>query len=276
MNKIHIVNGDNTAEILSKTSIEGEVIVWREMLCEGTLHQDVGSDKFWMGRYDFFENEAGVSRLEYFDKTIREIQKIDAISQNSEIVLWFEYDLFCQINLLALCTYLLKFYRKDIKYSLVCVGHEKGKESLQSLSDYSIQEYENLLNNKINISRNNLVFAARCWELYVENNRQKLIEFDFKKSSKFIYLQAAMDQHIKRFSNGNSLNQIDNMILNIINNGSFTKNGIVRELLLWQQLETVYGFGDLQYFMALDKLRKYYKIDNGIFVLNDEGKVKLI
>lgn len=274
-NTVHIVNGDSTAQILSKTSIEGEVIVWREMLCEGDLHKDVGSDKFWLARYNYFENEVGVPRLEYFDKSIKEIQKIEGISKNSEVVLWFEYDLFCQVNLLALCTYLLKFYRKDIKYSLVCTGREKGKEALQSLSDYSLNEYEYLQNNKVNLSRNNFLFAEECWNLFVENNRQKLKEFDFNRSLKFNYLQMAINQHLKRFSNGSELNQIDNKILNIIDSGGVSKNKIVRELLLWQQKETVYGFGDLQYIMALDRLEKYYTIDNDLLILNDKGKAKL-
>ena len=277
MNKtIHIVNGDSTAQILSKTSIEGEVIVWREMLCEGDLHKDVGSDKFWLARYNYFENEVGVPRLEYFDKSVKEIQKIEEISKNSEVILWFEYDLFCQVNLLALCTYLLKIYRKDIKYSLVCTGRENGKEALQSLSDYSLKEYEYLQNNKVNLSRNNFLFAEESWNLYVENNEQKLKEFDFNRSSKFTYLQVAMNQHLKRFPNGNEFNQIDSKILNIIDLGRMSKNKIVKELLLWQQKETVYGFGDLQYFMALDRLEKYYTIESNLLILNDKGKDRLL
>jgi len=273
MNKtLHIVNGDSTAQVLAKSFIHGDVIVWREMLCEGSLHKNIGSDEFWKTRYSYFESEVGVSKLEYFDKTIKEIQKIEDIANYKEVVLWFEFDLFCQVNLLALCTYLLKFYRKDITYSLICTGREKRKETLQSLSDYSPDEYEKLLNKKVKLSRNNFLFAEECWSLYVENDKQKIMEFDFNKCSKFSYLQKAMDQHVLTFSNQNGLSQIETKILNTISIGGHTKNKIVKELLHWQQKETVYGFGDLQYFLTLEKLEKYYTVENETFILNKEGK----
>ena len=38
MNKtLHILNGDSTAESFAKSSLEGDVLIWREMLCEGSL-----------------------------------------------------------------------------------------------------------------------------------------------------------------------------------------------------------------------------------------------
>jgi hypothetical protein len=242
------------------------------MLCEGPVQKEVGSDKFWRSRYSFFENELGVSRLEYFDTTIREIIKIEDIAIYKKVVLWFEFDLFCQINLLALCTYLLKFYRKDTKYSLVCVGKEEGKKTLQSLSDYSPGEYQDLLDKSLKLSRNNLLFAEECWNLYVENDRQKLEEFDFNKSSKFKYLQLAFNQHLKRFPKQNGLDQIENKILELINFESLTKKDLIRNLLLWQKKETVYGFGDLQYELKLNKLMKYYFVKNERCVLNEKGK----
>ena len=48
-----------------------------------------------------------------------------------------------------------------------------------------------------------------------------------------------------------------------------TSSEIVRELLIWQQEDTVFGFGDLQYFMYLKKLNKYYNIKDSKYYLND-------
>lgn len=269
---LHILNGDSTAQILQKTSIPGDVIVWREKLCEGPLQKEVGSDQFWMSRYAFFENELTVSRLEYFDKTIKEIVKIENIANYKEVVLWFEFDLFCQINLLALCTYLLKYYRKDVKFSLICTGREDGKKSLQTLSDYHPKEYQYLLDNRITLSRNNLLFAEESWNLYVEDDREKLKEFDFNKSSKFNYLQLAVNQHLQRFPKHNGLNQIENKILEMINFEVLSKKDLIKKLLIWQQKETIYGFGDLQYSLKLDKLKNYYFMNNDCYVLNEKGK----
>ena len=273
MNKtLHILNGDSTAEIFSKSNNKGDILVWREMLCEGGLHADVGSDAFWKKRYTFFEEEMSITRLEYYDKIIKELIKIEEIAKYNEVVLWFEYDLFCQINLLALCTYLLKYYRKDIRYFLVCTGYEKDKNDLQTLSDYSSNDYEELFKNKIKLTRHNLLFAQRGWQLYVENNEENLKEFDVDQCSKFKYLQAAIHQHLQRFPTKNGLNQIENKILEIVNTENIDKKTLIKTLLVWQRKETIYGFGDSQYLLYLNKLADYIAVKNEIITLNAKGK----
>ncbi len=273
MNKtIHVLNGDSTAQNLAKSSIKGTVVVWREMLCEGPLCKDVGSDEFWKKRYVFFEKELGISKLVYFDRTIKEIIKLEDLSACKEVVLWFEYDLFCQVNLLAACTYLVKNFRKDVKFSLICVGRVQGKESLQSLSEYSPLEYENLFENRAKLTKNNLLFANDCWNVYVKNNEEEMKQFNFNKSSKFHYLQQAIHQHLQRFPNEIGLNQIENKILETIHSKALTENEIVNILLIWQQEDTIYGFGDLQFFLYLKRINKYYKIKDSRYYLNDFGK----
>ncbi len=269
---LHILNGDSTYAIFKESSISGDVVIWREMLCEGTVVKDVGSDQFWKERYSYFKNEFGVNKLDYFDKTLKEIIKLQDVSDYREVVLWFEYDLFCQINLMALATYLLKSYRKDIKYFLVCTGKEKGKTQLLSLADYSPKEYEDLYQNKIKLSRNDLLFAQIVWEIYSENDADSLKRFDFNQSKKFIYLQAAIDQHLMRFKDENGLNQIDHKILSIIDTGIQNEKQLINKLLIWQKKETVYGFGDMQYINYIKKLKSFIIIENSKMKLNQKGK----
>jgi len=272
---LNILNGDSTAEFFSKSPLKGDVLVWREMLCEGALHKDVGSDEFWIKRYDFFKG-IGVSKLEYYDKTIKELVQLEDVSNYDEIVLWFEYDLFCQVNLMGLCSYLLQSFRKKTLYSLVCTGHKKGKQNLQTLADYQPNEYLELYENKVKLTQNDLLFAHECWRIYVENNPKKLKTFNFNKLDKFQYLQQAIHQHLQRFPDENGRNQIENKILEIINTEPVTKNEIIKKLLLWQHQETVYGFGDMQYFRYLEKLSDYYVIDDKCISLNDKGKELII
>ncbi|MDX1828521.1 MAG: DUF1835 domain-containing protein [Lutibacter sp.] len=276
MNKIiHVLNGDSTAKIFDEVKLTGKVIVFNEMLCEGFLKEDVGSDSFFKSRYEFFEKEFQTDKLTYFDKSIKPLVQLEDGSSYDEVVLWFEYDLFCQINMLAVCTYLLKNYRKDNRYFLVCVGNKKGEKSLQTLSDYSSDEYLELYANKVKLTRNDLVFTNECWNVFVRNNKDEIAKFNFNKSSKFPYLQEALKQHLERFPKKNGLNQIENKIIDIINSGNFTSNEILKKLLDWQRSKTVYGFGDLQYLKYLNKLKNYYIIKDEKYYLNETGFNKL-
>lgn len=273
MNKttLHIVNGDITAEILKKSSLKGEILVWREVLCEGPLQKEFGTDNFWMQRYAFFEEYFKVQKLTYFDSTIKEIVKIEDIELYNEVVLWFEFDLFCQANLLGLCNYLLQTFRKDINYYLICTGKVKGKTQLQALSDFTSKEFEKLYEDKVKITRNNLLYINECWNVFVENNKEKIKAFNFNESSKFQYLQEAMNQHLKRFPAENGLNQIQNKILQLVKETPLTKTELVKQLLHWQQMDTVYGFGDSQYYQYIDALHEFLEVENDVYVLTSKG-----
>jgi len=273
MNKtVHILNGDCTAEILKESDLLGDHIVWREMLCEGPLSATVGNDEFWGLRYAYFEEELKVNRLDYYDKVINQLIQIEDLTQYDEVVLWFEYDLFCQVNLMGLCTYLLDYYTKSHTYYLVCVGKEKKSESLLTLGDYSPDEFKKLYEERIKLTRHDLLFSRECWEVYVANDMQKLKKFNFKKNGKFKYFQLAINQHLQRFSKSTGLNQIDSKILETIKIKECTKRDIIKELLIWQKIETVYGFGDLQYDGYLKKLAPFYEIKNDTYYLNDKGE----
>ena len=269
---IHVLNGDSTAMLFDKSALPGEVVVWREMCCEGPLAVDIDADSFWKKRYVFFEEEYGVSRLNYFDNTLKELLKLTDIPKNYEIVLWFEYDLFCQFNLLAACSLLLQYYRKDLSYYLICVGKEQGSSKMKSLGDFSPDAFVELYNQKRKLTRNDLEYTKSCWEVLVRNEPLEIETFDFDRSTKFLYLKRAVEHHLDRFPDAVGLNKIDYKILEIIEKKAQKIQEIVKELLLWQAESNWYGFGDLQYFNYIKKLQKYYYPKNNLYFLNKSGK----
>ena len=50
---LHITNGDVFTERLQKLNLDGVVITWREMLCEGQTLPNVGTETFWKARFEF-------------------------------------------------------------------------------------------------------------------------------------------------------------------------------------------------------------------------------
>lgn len=271
-NTIHIVNGDTVVPLLTKSGVEGDIIVWREMLCDGPVCAKVGGDEFWKKRLDYLEKELGVSKVEYFDLTIKELLKLEDLSNYNELVMWFEFDLFCQVNLMALSAFLYKNYRKSITYNLVCTGEVAGSDSLYSLTDFSHEDYVELYSHKLKLSKNDLEYAKKCWEAYSKNNIEKIAAFDFNENKKFPYFRAAMKEHLKRFQTVNGLNEIQHKILEIIDSSALTAKEIVQRILIWQHRKTIYGFGDMQYFLYLKKLHSFIQVNEGKYFLNETGK----
>ncbi len=90
----HILNGGSLAESFPSANLDGEIIVDREALIEGDL-QGTDLAEFWKTRAAYI----GIPTAEYYDKVVTEFDKILNAPDNSEFNLWFEFDLFCQVNM---------------------------------------------------------------------------------------------------------------------------------------------------------------------------------
>ena len=93
----HILNGDALKEQFPK-DIDGEVIVARECLVDGDVHGGSLEELFATRARYLSKHYKEVSEAYYYEHTVPEIKKITEIPAGSEVNLWFEDDLFCQVN----------------------------------------------------------------------------------------------------------------------------------------------------------------------------------
>ena len=140
---LHITNGDSTTDRINKLNFKGDIITWREMLCEGKTSVDVGSENFWKTRFEFLKSSYKVSKQKFIDYTVKEYRNLCNQKEQDEIVLWFEYDLFCQINMLAVISW-LKRYRKERQISLICSGKVDNQEKLLGLNELTNSQLKEL------------------------------------------------------------------------------------------------------------------------------------
>jgi hypothetical protein len=266
---LHITNGDSTTNYLQKLNIQGDFITWREMLCEGKTEVKVGSEQFWKSRFDFLKQSYKITKKQFIDLTLKEYRNLCNQKTQEEIVLWFEHDLFCQVNMLAVISW-LKRYRKGRKVSLVCSGSIHGSDKLYGLSQLSKKQIQNHYKNKIELTQNDIEYADYVWQLYCSNNPIQLQNVQqYQPSKTFTYLTNGILAHLQRFpSLGNGLNTIENNIITIASENTLnSKNKLVGAIL---QNEDHYGFGDLQYFKKLEDLKQLFHSFSPV-KLNDKG-----
>ena len=254
---LHITDGDHTTQRLQKLTIEGDIITWREMLCEGKTSVDVGSENFWKIRFDFLKDSYKITKKKFIDYTLKEYRNLCNQKQQDEIVLWFEYDLFCQINMVAVISW-LKRYRSGHKVSLVTSGKIQGEEKLFGLGELSETQLQQHFENRIELTNDDIEYADYIWQLYCSDSPLPLENaHKFNPKSPFVYLESAIKAHLLRFpSIENGLNHLENNILKIANEHNFAnQNELVGYMLTHQEN---YGFGDSQYFHKLDELKKLF------------------
>ncbi|MFT3744736.1 MAG: DUF1835 domain-containing protein [Pyrinomonadaceae bacterium] len=94
----HVLPGDSLAEEFKKTGIAGEVIVFREALVVGPL-DGATPDEFWDQRAQFILSEYAEDEIVFHERVADEIEKLADVTADDEVNLWFEYELFCGVNM---------------------------------------------------------------------------------------------------------------------------------------------------------------------------------
>ena len=237
----HILNGDALKEQFPP-EINGDQIIFRECLVDGPV-KATDLTAFFELRAEFIENHYAVSDSPtYADYVISEFNKLHAIEEGSDVHLWFEDDLFCQVNL-WFAIYLLK--DQNINLYLVRPDH---------LSPYGFATYNQegllgLMDKKIRITSPE--DWSQLWIAYAENNHEKLKETAEQLREEFPFVNEAVNAHIERES-VDKWGRPERTLLQIMDELKTKDFGpVFRE---FNKREAIYGFGDLQVKRLYDRV----------------------
>lgn len=263
---LHITNGDSLTSYLKELDFSDPILTWQEMLCEGPTIPNIQSKEFFDLRADFIKNTYDFDVNA--DELNKEISKLDNASQIDEIVLWFEYDLFCHINLLGVMNLL---HQREITspLSLVCSGRIKKEKSLKGLSELSPDELLSHYKNRIPLLDSDKTLAINLWRTYCGKDHNILKPYITQKSS-FEYMGSCLKAHLKRFPDQSSgLSVIEENILKIIKDADVKS---VHHLLGYiLNYQGYYGFGDIQLMRQITHLKPFFSQSQKGLELNREG-----
>lgn len=268
---LHITNGNSLTNYLKELKIAGERLTWQEMLCEGPTQTIIDSKHFINLRTaflkDFYDIDLDVSELK------KETDKLDNTETYQEIVLWFEYDLFCHINMLAVIS-LIKQKKIDKPIYLVCSGRIRGEKNLKGLSELSPEQLLRHYKNKVRLKPEDITLATTLWGIYCGKDHN-LFKPYIVKSSTFKYLSNCLKAHLERFPGYKSgLNVLERNILSIIkNNRVKTTHHLLGYAINYQGY---YGYGDLQLNRIIDKLSIFFTVGTEGLKLNRKGHEALL
>jgi hypothetical protein len=255
MNILHILNGDDTAKSFNDTGLDGDIMVWREVLSEGPLEENISSGSFWRNRSQWISETFKDEPNNYQHKVLDQLAKLDEAYE--EINLWFEFDLHCQANLLGVMTYLKQ--RTDLSSPnifLICPADYPGKENFRGMGELNGEELEYLYDNiRIQLSGFDFILAAEAWAIYVSRDAEKLQEYLTKTDfwGSLHLLKPALEAQLQRLQvNTDGLNYIEQKLLDIYNYGYKTKAQIYQAF--WET-EKIYGMGDMEIDIYLSKLK---------------------
>jgi hypothetical protein len=130
---LHVVNGDATVARLQPLSLQGDVLVWRDILVEGPVTAGVGIESLATWRAPWLAQRFGIAEDAYAATGAAEARGLATAASHDEVVLWFEQDLFCVANLAFLADWIERT-RPTAKISLIFPAAPLGESDTAMLA----------------------------------------------------------------------------------------------------------------------------------------------
>ena len=244
--EIHILNGDALKDQFP-SSLKGELIVAKECLVDGNVSAH-SLDELFNLRATFLKENYGSTEEFYHNLVASEFKKILSLPENSVINLWFEDDLFCQINLWFISSLIEEFVSP--KKVFLVRPHTNLQYGFGGLDSEGLVKTYKI---RSELSQQDLILFSSLWKSYQNNNHQEILKSSQNNSEKFPFLPEAAKANVKRFPKDRSVGRPEQTLLNIMKEiGSDEFGPVFQE---FHKRESIYGFGDLQVKKMFDQLK---------------------
>jgi hypothetical protein len=247
--RLHVTNGESAGDTLRQTSIGGAVLSWQDVLHEGPV-QAVSRKELLRARAGFLSDcgwgsrRAVLSSLERRDR-----QFTDAMRVGLQVVLWFEHDLYDQLQLLDA---LALAQQVGGSPEVIVIGAFTGRPSFAGLGELAAEELETLWPTRRTTTPEALDAAAAAWDALRAPEPTALAEQAEHGSSQLPFLAPALRRLLEELpAPADGLSGTERRALQAIAAGARTPQAA---FVAAQRLEDAPFLGDAWFYRALAAL----------------------
>ncbi|EMR03878.1 DUF1835 domain-containing protein [Cesiribacter andamanensis] len=239
--QLHILTGDALLEAFPQEALPGKRLVFRECLIEGPL--EISSEQtFWQERARFLQRAYGVAPQEYEQKTVQELRQVANTAPGSEINLWFEDDLFCQVNLWFLLSY-LKARGVEKQLYKVFPLQKRGESPWAGFGWHSAEELQQCYARRLPLSSQELDLGIALWQAYARQDAAQLKALSSQPTAAFRQLPELIQAQLARNPEGGLPGLPQQQLLALQQEGYLDFPALLQE---FSRRYPVWGFGDWQ------------------------------
>ncbi len=237
---IHVLPGDSLVEQFKKTGIDGRMIVFREVLMVGPLDAETPFE-FWDQRGRFILAEYGEDEIEYHERVADELEKLEDVDQRDEVILWFEYELHCSVNLWFCLSRLSSTVARVYRVEPAVL---RSEDRWKGFGQMDAADLKTCFAARKHMTPDEMALGASLWDAYRKNDIEQLRKLSSANSDRFPYLKEVCEAAIVRDTKPLEI------LTEIKSEGVSEFTDIFAEFTL---RAGVYGFGDLQVERMLER-----------------------
>jgi hypothetical protein len=241
---LHVASGHSTTGTIAQAGIPGTLSIWADPLHEGPVPGDVTDDGLVNIRA---RHLAADDRTR--DYVIAELHRwreaVDSFTRYAELVLWYEHDLFDQLNLIQVLDRLAQQPRGTTTVSLISIGSFPGRPSFKGMGELTPDELASLFETRQPIEDQQFTVAQSAWRAFRSADPRVLQALLSTDLSALPFLAAALRRHLEEFpSTANGLSRSEQRLLELMAAG----HSDIRQLFpLMHEGEECFYIADLSF-----------------------------
>jgi hypothetical protein len=248
---LHVANGTSTTGTIHDAGIPGESTIWADPLHEGPVPSDVSDDDLLgiRARYLADENH-GVEAIASDMRRSRGVIEDDGAYE--ELVLWYEHDLFDQLNLIQALSYLAGRGPWPKPVSLICIGSFPGRPRFKGLGELTTTELGPLFDTRQPVSDAQYGLAVQAWAAFRFPEPTAIEALLRTDTSALPYLAAALERHLEEFpSTVDGLSRTELRLLELAAPGPIPLRAVFPQM---HEEETAFYIGDSSFLTVVHEL----------------------
>ncbi len=182
---LHVTNGDAAGALLSNL-FSGEVLPWRDVLHEGPVHAGLSPEQLSAERAAFIAAAGWGPLAEVREAFQHRDRVLGAAASHDEIVLWFEHDLYDQLQLIQVLDWFSASPHPRV--SLICEAEYVGTMAPERMRE--------LFTSRQAVRQSHLREAREAWAAFRSPDPSGIGEL---RVTELKFLSAALRRHLEEY-----------------------------------------------------------------------------
>ena len=246
---LQITNGLSVIHSFESGAIPGEYLTWADVLHDGPVPLTETLEQLSDIRARALAEVNSGSEVRIRRNLARRDTTLRAHGSHDEVVLWFEHDLFDQLQLLQL----LDFFSKEPERLLTIIQIDRHPEvqPFQGLGQLTGPQLAALFPTRVPVTRETLDAGNRAWHAFRSPEPGELVSIAHQDLPGLPFLRAALIRHLEEYPwTRDGLSRIERQLLEAAAEGHTQRHSLYLE----SQRSEPCRWGDGSVFWRLDKL----------------------
>jgi hypothetical protein len=270
---LHITNGDSVVVPLRESALEGDALAWRDVYHEGPVRSGERS-RLIDARAAFLSScgwgDEDALRDELF---ARDALFVDALRDGSEIVLWFEHDLYDQLQLIDVLALAGETGFDPEQLELIEIGSFPGRPGFRGLGELEVAELESLWPQRRAVTDDDTAGAQLAWEAVRRADPRGVAEVRLEPPASRPFLGAAFGRLLEELPGvDDGLSRTERQLLRLLADGPLLTGAL---FVASQDLEEAPFHGDVWILRTLEELEgstPLVSLTEGSAAITDAGR----